>query len=251
MDSQGTAHYRGHVTCPSSHADTDMQLFGDDVSPFDAGIDSPAMFAPIYSPSVPTLYDSTMHMSSSVSASMGTVSPHDLMVRDTTFSAPNSNALTNLTSPSMYNESPGYHDSFDASPLFDPQDNEHSTDPWFPLFPQENSAEQTPANESPLATVEEVEVGAIRSARRSNAQSPTGRHSSVAGVSARKRDKPLPPIVVEDPNDTVAIKRARNTLAARKSREKKMERFEELENKIAALEADRDRWKALALARSS
>ncbi|OBT57401.1 hypothetical protein VE04_02585 [Pseudogymnoascus sp. 24MN13] len=71
------------------------------------------------------------------------------------------------------------------------------------------------------------------------------------GVSARKRNQPLPPIVVEDPNDTVAIKRARNTLAARKSRQKKMERFDELEAEIAKIAAERDMWKAKALARGA
>jgi general control protein GCN4 len=68
-------------------------------------------------------------------------------------------------------------------------------------------------------------------------------------VNSRKRDKPLPPIIVEDPNDTVAMKRARNTLAARKSRQRKMQRFDELEDKIAKLEAERDHWKDIALRR--
>jgi len=79
---------------------------------------------------------------------------------------------------------------------------------------------------------------------------PSGTHSSVSGVNSRKRDKPLPPIIVEDPNDTVAMKRARNTLAARKSRQRKMQRFDELEDKISKLEAERDHWKAIALKRT-
>ena len=69
-------------------------------------------------------------------------------------------------------------------------------------------------------------------------------------MASRKRDKPLPPIIVEDPNDTVAMKRARNTLAARKSRERKAQRFEELEERIAKLEAERDHWKTIALSKS-
>jgi len=55
---------------------------------------------------------------------------------------------------------------------------------------------------------------------------------------------------VEDPSDTIAMKRARNTLAARKSRERKAIRFEELEERIAKLEAERDHWKEIALAHS-
>jgi hypothetical protein len=46
------------------------------------------------------------------------------------------------------------------------------------------------------------------------------------------------------------MKRARNTLAARKSRQRKMQRFEELEDKIAKLEAERDHWKNIALRRT-
>jgi len=57
------------------------------------------------------------------------------------------------------------------------------------------------------------------------------------------------PHIVEDPNDTVAMKRARNTLAARKSRQRKMQRFDELEEKIAKLEEERDHWKGIALRR--
>ena len=56
-------------------------------------------------------------------------------------------------------------------------------------------------------------------------------------------NKPLPPIVVDDPNDVAAMKRARNTLAARKSRERKAQRLEELEERIAELEQERDHWR--------
>ncbi|KAI0970720.1 hypothetical protein F4678DRAFT_434454 [Xylaria arbuscula] len=66
-------------------------------------------------------------------------------------------------------------------------------------------------------------------------------------VLSRRRDKPLPPIIVEDPGDTLSMKRARNTLAARKSREQKARRLEELEEKIAKLEQERDNWKNVAM----
>ena len=46
------------------------------------------------------------------------------------------------------------------------------------------------------------------------------------------------------------MKRARNTLAARKSRQRKMQRFEELEDEIAKLKEERDHWKSLALRRN-
>ncbi|TRX89069.1 hypothetical protein FHL15_010088 [Xylaria flabelliformis] len=65
-------------------------------------------------------------------------------------------------------------------------------------------------------------------------------------VSPRRRDRPFLPIILEDP-DAISMKRARNTLAARKSRERKAQRLEELEEKIAKLEQERDNWKNVAM----
>ncbi|KAK6219294.1 hypothetical protein LQW54_002282 [Pestalotiopsis sp. IQ-011] len=73
--------------------------------------------------------------------------------------------------------------------------------------------------------------------------------SAPSGVGGRRRDKLAPPIIVDDPSDTTAMKRARNTLAARKSRERKAQRLDELEQKIAALEAERNHWKEAFLAK--
>jgi hypothetical protein len=56
----------------------------------------------------------------------------------------------------------------------------------------------------------------------------------VAGVNARQR-KPLPPIKF-DSADPAAMKRARNTEAARKSRARKLERQGEMERRIEELE---------------
>jgi general control protein GCN4 len=254
-----------HVHSPAavrySQPRTDMELF-DDFTAFEGGAATHNSFHSAYSsPAVPTLYDIGVNASSSSSTNMGTVSPQDLVVRDPFASAPNSTALTNLTSPSTYNESPEYVDGFDVSPFIGNGDLDHSLsgDPWYPLFPPEEQTE-APAVESssPLLPEEELEVSeALRASasgtrRRSgtNSSPPTGSRASLSGVSARKRDKPLPPIIVEDPNDTVAMKRARNTLAARKSRQRKMQRFEELEDRIMKLEAERDHWKEIALRRN-
>jgi len=164
-----------------------------------------------------------------------------------------------LTSPSVYNDSPAYPDGYEVSPMYGGNDLDPAmSDPWFPLFPDAGATanadiEQSPVDQSPLEPVEELEVSELlrNSQRRRSGTSPGSvKASSTSGVSARKRNQPLPPIVVEDPQDTVAIKRARNTLAARKSRQKKMERFDELEGEIEKLTRDRDHWKALALARS-
>jgi len=208
---------------------------------------------PAYSSPGGGAYDFGISSASSSTTNIGTVSPHDLLI-----SAPNSTAFTNLTSPSFSNESPDFIDSFDVSPNFGSNDFDNGTsDPWYPLFPQDTSVADTfstPAlDESPIDKAEDLEVvEPTPQPRRKSGNSPSGhgRHSSVSGVNARRRDKPLPPIIIDDPSDTTALKRARNTLAARKSRERKAQRFDELEEKIAKLEQERDHWKRIAMSRS-
>ncbi|KAK7942881.1 Cross-pathway control 1 [Apiospora aurea] len=213
----------------------------------EGGVATPAYSSPA------AAYDFGVSSASSSTTNIGTVSPHDLLI-----SAPNSTAFTNLTSPSFSNESPDFIDSFDVSPNFGSNDfDTGASDPWYPLFPQETTVTDTfptPAlDDSPIDKSEDLEV--VEPAplpRRKSANSPTshGRHSSVSGVNSRRRDKPLPPIIVDDPSDNIAMKRARNTLAARKSRERKAQRFDELEEKIAKLEQERDHWKRIAMSRT-
>lgn len=224
-------------------ADVDL----DDLPIFDGGASTA-----FSSPAAPA-FDFNGSVSSSAS-NLGTVSPQDLLVQEPFMSAPNSAALTALTSPSIYNESPEF--DYDVSPHFGPGDFENATDTWYPLFPQDsNGPDQSKLEDSPAQRSDDIDSvgrGSNGSGRKKASGSPTsgGRHSSVSGVNARKRDKPLPPIIVDDPLDVVAMKRARNTLAARKSRERKAQRFDELEEKIAKLEAERDHWKKIALSQS-
>ena len=233
----------------NSPSPTDVDL--DDLPIFDGGASTA-----FSSPAVRTSFDFNGSMSSSAS-NLGTVSPQDLLIQEPFMSAPNSAALTALTSPSVYNESPEFGDGYDVSPNFGSADFDGSGDPWYPLFPQEPSSapEQTNLEDSPAQRSDDIDsVGnGSGASRKKSSGSPTsgGRHSSVSGVNARKRDKPLPPILVDDPNDSVAMKRARNTLAARKSRERKAQRLEDLEEKIAKLEQERDHWKKIALSQSS
>lgn len=190
---------------------------------------------------------------SSASSNFGTVSPQDLLLSEPFLSAPSSAALTTLTSPSLYNGSPEF-DNFDTSPGFGNAELELGGDGWYPLFPSESngstdqvsSLDDLPADDPEDSGGLDANVGGLKK----SAESPPvgGRHSSVAGVGARKRDKPLPPLVFDE-TDVVAAKRARNTMAARKSRERKAQRLEELEEKITKLEAERDHWKHMALSR--
>ncbi|KZF26364.1 hypothetical protein L228DRAFT_235446 [Xylona heveae TC161] len=210
-------------------------------------------------------------MNESVGSS-GTVSPKDLL-RDPLASAPPSAAFTNLTSPSIF-DSPDVAESFETSPLFANADADLAgQDAWFSLFPSISGGEN---DESPLSAAEDVMVadpfnisaqvvlgtpdinGAAMTPSLSRRSSSPGssprsgarKHSSVAGVNSRRRDKPLPPIVVDDPSDLIAVKRARNTAAARKSRMKKMERFDALERQIEELQSEVEHWKNLALGRN-
>lgn len=200
------------------------------------------------SPGLPTSYNVAGSSTSSVT-NVGTVSPQDLLVHEPYMSAPNSTALTALTSPSMYDGSPEFNDAFNMSPSLDSGDfDTGSNDPWFPLFPPEPSMESAELH-NPSVALQSGSKGneaSVMARKRKGAGSSPGRHSSVAGVNSRRREKPLPPIIVDDPSDVVAMKRARNTLAARKSRERKAQRLEELEERILKLEQERDYWKRMA-----
>jgi hypothetical protein len=187
----------------------------------------------------------------------GTVSPTDLMMDA---SAPPSTSFTDLSTPSF--ESPGLF-SNDTSPMFA---SDHDLGPgheeWDSLFSSADTfgiPEDVGASFSALPKSGLAASPMIRSAS-SPGQSPgspsdrsSRKHSSVAGVNARRRDKPLPPIAI-DTSDPIAVKRARNTEAARKSRARKLERNDAMESRIADLEksleeAQRNEayWKAMAL----
>ena len=211
-------------------------------------------------PAAPPLDDG-----SNVQQAPFTVSPSELVI-DPHASAPPSGAMTNMTSPSIF-DTPEFVQSLETSPVF--AGNVGSgRNSWYSLFPAGHGV----IDESPLQPVADDDLlqcldpaqgpqadvhadpRSRSGSRSSQLDSPLPRrpsasvvrHSTVAGVNSRRRDKPLPPITVNDPSDTVAMKRARNTLAARKSRQKKTERFEELEREIEELRNERNHWKDLA-----
>ena len=189
-----------------------------------------------------------------------TVSPKDIM---NDMSAPNSTTFTDLTTPgTSYDQSPWMANTGETSPLFSEADLDDDATNWPPLFPpSENitiktrtaSTTSVPQHAAAQGKTSPVAPKMSRngsSPGQSSSRSGTNtRHSFTSGVNSRRRDKPLPVITVEDPNDTVAVKRARNTMAARKSRAKRMERTEQLEATIAELEDQVDHWKNIAIAR--
>jgi len=175
-----------------------------------------------------------------------TISPKDLM-KDMTFSAPQSTAFTNLSTPGSYSyDSPHLGDSSEfTSPMI--ADN-LDTNEWPPLFNDTDyfapSNLQTDATVS-LASEQNLASPMVRT-KSSPGKSPNShgrKPSAVSGV--RKSSKPLPPVNY-NPHDERDKKRARNTEAARKSRAKKLEYVTEMEAKIHALEQEVDYWKSVA-----
>ena len=212
---------------------------------FDGSLNFGSQFEPINDPAPPQ------------TPNLQTVSPKDLMVDS--MSAPPSGAFTDLTTPgtSTY-DSPYMANSTETSPLFATEDSfAEDPDKWPSLFdPIEEDTNNGPvshfagANPSPPTYVApKMSRNASSPGQSSPRSSHQGRHSSTSGVNSRRRDKPLPAITVEDPNDVVAVKRARNTMAARKSREKRVERTEQLVNQVTQLEADVEYWKNIAISR--
>ena len=187
--------------------------------------------------------------------SLQTVSPKDVMVDS--MSAPPSGAYTDLTTPgtSTY-DSPFMANSTETSPLFPEESFADDPDKWPSLFaPIEEEAKTGPishfsgASPSPTYVAPKMSRNASSPNQSSSRSSLQGRHSSTSGVAPKRRDKPLPAITVDDPNDTVAVKRARNTMAARKSREKRVERTDQLVNQVTQLEAEVEYWKNIAISK--
>lgn len=122
-------------------------------------------------------------------------------------------------------------DAIFNGPLDDPQD-------WSPLFEAPSQAE-TPASSS-VTQSPPLKIRTFHS---------TERRSAIVVNNNNKVSKPAPanfnskksspvaqaPIVVSDASDSSAIRRARNTEAARRSRAKKNEKIEELEALVAEL----------------
>ncbi|KAK6529210.1 hypothetical protein TWF281_008393 [Arthrobotrys megalospora] len=68
------------------------------------------------------------------------------------------------------------------------------------------------------------------------------KRSSLTGINRRKAAAELPPVQF-DPSNPVDIKRARNTMAARKSRARRVEKMEELAEAVEKLQAEAQQLK--------
>lgn len=172
-----------------------------------------------------------------LSPSIGTVTPLQL----------HSSIVESVFSPSIEN----------SSPMFD--DVELDTENWTSLFepneleippvvaatteikqesapiPEVESSSSTPAPPQFKRSSSEAELDFTSSKRQcSSSPSIETDHLGVVAYNRKQRSAPLSPIVVES-DDPVAQKRARNTEAARRSRARKMERMNQLEDKVEGL----------------
>ena len=156
---------------------------------------------------------------------------------------PPSATLTNFSTPGTnYFDSPHMVHSTDTSPMFQDDELGDESESWSSLFPNESPAGNTIDADYLPQTPD------MKREKSSPGQSHT-RHSSVAGVKARKRDKPLEDLSAKMhlETDPVARKRIKNTEAARKSRAKKTDNLNTMQQRIYDLEAEVRHWKAKAL----
>jgi hypothetical protein len=185
----------------------------------------------------------------------GTISPHDLMRSDSfVMSNPASSAFPNLSTPdSGYLESPAMASSgLNTSPmedgLLDGTLNFPELDSLAPLFP-ENSYDQFShvpqeklhATSSFTSVNSRASTGGSPMVRQKSSpgRPPTTFHSrklsETSGVNKAKSRKNLPEITVNSDDDKETAKRKKNTAAARKSRQRKMEFTEAMDSEIQRL----------------
>ena len=172
-----------------------------------------------------------------------TVSPQDI-VMDINLSAPPSAAMTNLSTPQTLTWDSPYDNmlhSNNTSPNFLDEELDIESSEWPSLFPNESQRDIKPSIEaaSPI-----ISTSPSTSMARTHS-SPGGRFSSTVGIKKpRSRTKPLPEINPDAVADPQEKKRARNTLAARKSREKRNRAQEDAEEQITKLKHELDHTKA-------
>lgn len=184
-----------------------------------------------------------------------TVSPREV---EKEVSAPASSTYTNLETPATttletpattVDESPSMLFSNETSPFMELENNGQN---WESLFPDEEHSGSTgysgsfdtnspmpPRTNSLTMARQESSPG-----RSSSHDSPKPRQPSIIKKSRRGGNlKSLTP----DPKDVAAVKRCRNTLAARESRARKAARLETLIRENEQLAADLEEWKRRAL----
>lgn len=213
--------------------------------------------------------DDGLDLTAAIGQSAMTVSPQELFL-DHDFTAPSTGSTAYLTTPSLIDGTPDLS-SYDCSPAFGTLDTEQT---WPPLFPDTQKDDLDFATHPLFSSTEDFELSHTTSLTSSASSLPPTNESAVlkrsrssigaaaspsaepdrhclsltSGIlkSSRRQCKDLAPID-PDENDERAVKRARNTMAARKSRQKKRDIEDALRLALEAMTAERDRWRMLAV----
>jgi general control protein GCN4 len=194
----------------------------------------------------------------------GTVSPSDLMNNggdSYIMSNPASTAFPNLNTPdSSYLESPALASSgLNTSPmdngLLDSTLNFPELDSMVPLFPPgldqfgQQMSDEKPARNTSFTSVNSTRSASSNASPMVRQKSSPGRppapypanvpharkHSESAGISKKASRKLLPEIAIDSEDDKETAKRKKNTAAARKSRQRKVDMTEAMESEINRL----------------
>jgi Basic region leucine zipper len=192
---------------------------------------------------------------SSASVPLGTVSPKDLM------SGPPSSFSTELGTPQSTFDSPGdlSFGHFTSPVYVADHDLPADHNDWTSLFPD---SQVMPGDDFDISmtTMSQLKTTKhVTSDMDMSAESPASSEdmSPKPGDVSSHRSKSKRDLhdLKFDPADPVAVKRARNTMAARKSRRRKLEKQEQMEDRIRELEEmlaksekDAQYWKAMAQA---
>ncbi|KAE8549489.1 hypothetical protein EYB25_008011 [Talaromyces marneffei] len=230
----------------SSHIPQDFSL-----DLFDLPTQSPLLddlTSPTSSMMASPLPDSFGYMTtSSVPVPPGTVSPMDLM------SGPPSSFSTELGTPQSAFDSPAdlSFGQFTSPVYVADGDLPADSNDWSSLFPDSHISGED--FDMTLATFAQEKSGKPRPSTASMSAASPESYTDGDTSSPKAKNKRNLPEPKFDPADPVAVKRARNTMAARKSRRRKLEKQEQMEDRIRELEAmlaksekDVQYWKAMA-----
>ena len=192
------------------------------------------------------------------STNIGTISPKDIMNDAIIMSAPSSTAFPNLSTPgSGYLESPYLgNSSLDTSPMNGDGALDADLDfgGYSSLFPDANDHFTKPnvnANTSFTSASSGYNAASPMVRQKSSPGHPSSssrgrKHSTASGVRPSKQHKPLPDIVLDPNKDSKEdLKRKKNTAAARKSRQRKLETAETLQTENERLNEEIERLKQI------
>lgn len=225
---------------------------------FDLATQSPLLDdfnSPIPSMMASPLADDFSFMTTSATVPPGTVSPKDLM------SGPPSSFSTELGTPQSTFDSPGdLAFSHFTSPFVADSELPADHNDWSSLFPDSQAMpgddftvtmQTLPQQKNTKPVPSAMDASAV-SPQSSEDMSPKPSPFDDASSHKSKSKRDLRDLSY-DPNDPVAVKRARNTMAARKSRRRKLEKQEQMEDRIRELETmlaksekEAQYWKAIA-----